>query len=209
MKTNRDFNEHESLALISQMIQQTKNNLRVGNGNEFLVYGYAAFAIGMIIYVSQLFGLPPAIQNLWFLMFVPMLIVHFKGTKAGVVSYTDRAVQGVWQIVGYMHLLSVVIIVVQFYLLDVGMGTIRSLIQHLPLIMPLSIFYISMGVGITGILLKEKSFQLFLFIGLTIGISLLLTLDFLSMHCSGIYALASIFILIIPGHMLNTKKERG
>ena len=41
------FTEKESLELISQMIQMTKENLERGSGNVFLIYGYAAVVLSI------------------------------------------------------------------------------------------------------------------------------------------------------------------
>ena len=37
---NKKLNEQESLALITQMIQNSKKGLVVGSGNSFLFWGY-------------------------------------------------------------------------------------------------------------------------------------------------------------------------
>ena len=42
-----NFSEKESLELIAQMIQQTKDNMKVGNGNVLLYYGYPAILIAL------------------------------------------------------------------------------------------------------------------------------------------------------------------
>ena len=36
----KEFTEQDSLELITQMIQQSKRNMKVGNGNILLCYGY-------------------------------------------------------------------------------------------------------------------------------------------------------------------------
>ena len=46
------FTEKESLELISQMIQMTKENLERGSGNVFLIYGYAAVALSVVVYAA-------------------------------------------------------------------------------------------------------------------------------------------------------------
>lgn len=38
----KEFTEQDSLELITQMIQQSKRNMKVGNGNILLCYGYPA-----------------------------------------------------------------------------------------------------------------------------------------------------------------------
>ena len=46
----KKFTEKESLELISQMIQATRKNLVKGQGNYFIIYGYTAAILSIIIY---------------------------------------------------------------------------------------------------------------------------------------------------------------
>ena len=46
----KKFTEKESLELISQMIQATRKNLVKGQGNYFIIYGYTAAILSVIIY---------------------------------------------------------------------------------------------------------------------------------------------------------------
>ena len=46
----KKFIEKESLELISQMIQATRKNLVKGQGNYFIIYGYTAAILSIIIY---------------------------------------------------------------------------------------------------------------------------------------------------------------
>ena len=46
---NKKLNEQESLALITQMIQNSKKGLVVGSGNSFLFWGYLTLAVSIAI----------------------------------------------------------------------------------------------------------------------------------------------------------------
>lgn len=62
----KKFTEKESLELISQMIQVTKENLERGSGNVFLVYGYAAVVLSVGIYAAVHLTGKPLWNVLWF-----------------------------------------------------------------------------------------------------------------------------------------------
>lgn len=53
---DKKLNEQESLALIAQMIQNSKKGLVVGSGNSFLFWGYLTLAVSNCIlyyFISQ------------------------------------------------------------------------------------------------------------------------------------------------------------
>ena len=50
MEENK-FTGHDSLELIAQMIQQSKKNMKVGNGNILLYYGYMALMLSVVVYL--------------------------------------------------------------------------------------------------------------------------------------------------------------
>ena len=62
------FTEKESLELISQMIQMTKENLERGSGNVFLIYGYAAVVLSIVVYAAVYITGRPLWNALWFLI---------------------------------------------------------------------------------------------------------------------------------------------
>ena len=52
---DKKLNEQESLALIAQMIQNSKKGLVVGSGNSFLFWGYLTLAVSIAIFVLLYF----------------------------------------------------------------------------------------------------------------------------------------------------------
>lgn len=75
MEEKKMFTEKESLELISQMIQMTKENLERGSGNVFLIYGYAAVALSVVVYAAVYITGRPLWNALWFLMFIPAIVM--------------------------------------------------------------------------------------------------------------------------------------
>ena len=49
---DKKLNEKESLELITQMIQNTRQNLDTGSGNMFLVWGYVSVLVTLTVLAS-------------------------------------------------------------------------------------------------------------------------------------------------------------
>ena len=45
----KKLNEKESLELITQMIRQSRKNIGTGSGNRFLLYGYLAVVLAVVV----------------------------------------------------------------------------------------------------------------------------------------------------------------
>ena len=86
------MNEKESLELIAQMIRVTKQSIGSGSGNKFLMYGYTAAILSIVIYALVYFTGNSAWSAGWFLMFLPFLVssVREKRNRPKVVTYDQR-----------------------------------------------------------------------------------------------------------------------
>ena len=105
----KKFTEKESLELISHMIQATRKNLVKGQGNYFIIYGYTAAILSIIIYTLLCITHTPWWWAGWFLMFLPVIILSFKEKRytPTVITYTNSMVNKVWQVVGTLFSLTV------------------------------------------------------------------------------------------------------
>ncbi len=105
----KKFIEKESLELISQMIQATRKNLVKGQGNYFIIYGYTAAILSIIIYTLLCITHTPWWWAGWFLMSLPVIILSFKEKRntPTVITYTNSMVNKVWQVVGTLFSLTV------------------------------------------------------------------------------------------------------
>ena len=72
------FTEKDSIDLISQMLQQTKQNMKFGSGNILLYYGYPAVIIAIVVFMLCQFSQNGIWSALWFLMFVPSIVIQIK-----------------------------------------------------------------------------------------------------------------------------------
>ena len=200
MKEN-NFSEKDSLELISQMLKQTKDNLGVGSGNIFLYYGYSAFFISLIVFGFVYFTANNVWAALWFLMFVPSVIICVKDKKdkPHVVTYMDKAIANTWLVIGAFFSLTVVAIIV--------LGLCVGLINF-TLMLPLSLIYAGIGTSITGIIMNEKVLVYTPLLSFLIAIYMLLAL---SIHNADTtywhlyFGLASVEMMINPVHVINRK----
>lgn len=104
----RLLNEKESLELITQMINSSKKNMEIGQGNYLLVWGYFTTALSII-----LFTLIALTHNMiwswgWMLMFVmwPVMSYRQRQQPPRVITYTDKVIMQVWQVMGWMFVIT-------------------------------------------------------------------------------------------------------
>ena len=197
------FTEKESLELISQMIKQTKQGFEVGSGNILLFYGYLSLASAALVYAVCTLTHQMAWHGLWFLLFVPMLVRKFtaKRHKPEVVTYIDRAVSGVWEVVTELFFVTLAVLLV----VKMAFGE-----ANFTLMMPLSLLYVGFGVAATGVITKERSMIYTPIVAFLAGIYMLNALSTGAhpiLMWNLICGLAFFVMLVIPGHILNYKSK--
>ena len=183
---DRKLNEKESLDLISQMIQNTKNRVARHSGTPFLIWGYVTVLIALVVWYIVTSTGNYCWHLLWFALPVACVPLNYwanRKQEAVVKTYVDRVVNYIWIVFGGVaFLLSVVAFVMPVPILFVilllmGMGTILTgmVIQ----------FKVAVVCGILGALASLGCLWV-------AGIDQLL-----------VFAAAFVFMMIIPGHVLN------
>ena len=144
-----NFTEKESLELISQMIQQSKKNLEIGDGNILLYYGYTAIILAITVYTLVHVTHDTVWSSIWFFMFLPFILISVakNRSKPQVTTHMDKAINSAWSILGWLFLLSVVIIAI----FSLVVGTC-----YFSLMLPLSLLYAGIGISITGVIINFK-----------------------------------------------------
>ncbi|RHJ93463.1 hypothetical protein [Parabacteroides bouchesdurhonensis] len=201
----KQLNEKESLELIAQMINSSKRNMKVGSGNKLLYWGYFTAILSI-----ALFSLVSLTHNLmwswgWMLMFAVWPIISYKQKKQPpmVVTYTDKVISQVWQVMGCMFVITFITI-----------GIIEVFIaEHIDFIqmLPLSLLYAGLGVSITGIIVQERWMIYTPLVAFVIAIYMLtlLTLDGKVTILWYLYfGLSFVIMMIIPGHIVNHKAKK-
>ena len=75
----KKISEQESLEIITRMINQTKKDLSVGNGDSFLMWGYLSTAISLAVIVMLLATNDP--RYAWLYMAKPIAGFTVSGIK--------------------------------------------------------------------------------------------------------------------------------
>lgn len=198
------FSEKDSLELISQMLRQTKRNMEVGSGNIFLYYGYSAFIISIVVFVVVYFTANQVWAALWFLMFVPNIVIQIKNRKERppVVTYMDKAIANTWSVIGAMFMLTIIaIIVFGFY---IGFC-------NFALMLPLSLLYAGIGTAITGVIMNVKVLIYAPLMAFFVGIYMLAVLvsaNEPTVFWHLYFGIAIVFMMIVPGHVINRISKR-
>lgn len=204
----KKISEKESLELISQMIQQTKKDSAIGNGNMFLVWGYLCTFMSLAVFaMSQIRQ-----ESGWGWLYMAIPVVGF--IAAGIVArsmkrkyntpstYASSSISKVW---GCLSMVFVIYAIRCFLYLEEPQGWTGMF--QLGLLLP------GIGTYCTGVILKEKWVQWCGVMGATFGCAFLHDIC-----CNGVHielkwcilmAFAMIISLVIPGHILNYKAKKA
>ena len=112
-------------------------------------------------------------------------------------SYVDKVISNVWQIVGGTCAI--------IALLALNYGNNIA-------ILPLLLLVLSVGAGITGSVIQEKSFYNCSAFGIAISLGMLFNINSIvegPLRQVFAFALAITVVMIIPGHMVNRKAKRS
>lgn len=207
----RKLNEQESLALITSMINDTRERLAKDSGRPFLIWGYTTVLVSLLEYVAHRFGWTEYAGLFWF--FIPVIghtLIWLTGRKKQNLpkSYIDRCVSEVWTVLGVSCLTAV--------FAEILYGTHTMMFFSI-------ILLIGSGTAMTGLIIKDFTTSL---VG---ALSMLASLIFPVMRqlqptveevgqegvdkyiSADILIFAAIFfaMLVIPGHILNYKNRRN
>ncbi|WFE87064.1 hypothetical protein [Parabacteroides chongii] len=202
---DKKLNEKESLALITQMINSSKKNMEIGQGNIMLIYGYFTTALSIV-----LFALISLTHDFiwswgWMLMFViwPIMSYRQRQKPPKVVTYTDKVISKVWQVMGWMF-------IVTFLTIGIIEFSFARYIDFI-LMLPLSLIYCGIGVSITGIIIQERWMTYTPLIAFIIAIYML-TMLMIGEKATTLwylyFGLSFVFMMIIPGHIVNNKARK-
>ena len=146
----QNFDAEKSLELISQMISQSKQNLNRGSFNSWIGWGVFTTILGLVIYGVVMATGVHQWYYLWFFEFAYAIYDCKRNERkeGDVKSHIDKAIEGIWQALGWLYILTpVVLTFAAIYL------------QHyyaFNMIMPLVLIYTIVGVAFTGVILREK-----------------------------------------------------
>lgn len=204
----RNITEAESIEIITSMISRTKERLVKGCGNILLMWGYVSIAVAALIWVLLVTTKHPAINWLWFLIWLiggtaTPIMAKRQRREMGVMSYTDRLTANMWSVVGWSAIASVFLCL--GFLLIGGKDSWSMMLAFALIIVP-------MAEIMQGLIIKEVSLIAGGSIGLLIG---LFTVCCISAHVAlmatwfmPLFIIAFAAMMIVPGHILNAKAKR-
>lgn len=202
----KKLTEKESLELITQMINSSKQKMEVGNGNQFLYWGYFTAILSVLLFTLISLTNSYIWTWGWMLMFgVWPLIAYKKRQKpAAVVTYTDKVINQVWQVMGWM-----------FGFTFITSGVIEFILYHQAnfiTMLPLSLLYCGLGVSITGIIIQERWMiysPLVAFIICIYMFTMLIHNEPVTIVWYLYFGFSFVIMMIIPGHILNHKGKQS
>lgn len=204
---NKKLTEQESLALIAEMIRQSKRNMEVGRGNLFLLYGYFTPALSVALYLLISCTGHAAWSWGWLAMFAvwPLCAAFDRRNPPEVVTYTDKCIKNVWHIMGALFFVSFLCLSAFAFWLPTDMTVMA-------IMLPLSLLYAAIGVSITGIVLEERWITLLPLTGVCLALYMLTGLfsgagPLLEWYLW--FGVSFIAMMAVPGHILNRKPAKS
>lgn len=197
---DKKLNEKESLELITQMIQNSKKNLRLRNVNILLLWGYLCAVTALVVYALVLITGNPAFNWLWLAIPAigfPVMYWQKKTDVKPVLTYTDKVLYTIWSNIGQY---------------GIGISILAALyFDSLLLLLPIILMLCSLGVNITGSIINDGWMRNAAGAALAISVLMLSQILFnppeLDLQYPA-FAFCFIIMLIIPGHRLNRKSTK-
>ena len=204
------LNSQESLELIARMINKTKRQLHIGQGNLLLWWGYTSAIVGLLVGVSLLLtGGNPACNWLWFLIWIVggigMMVIKRKDKdriEKEPFTYVDRISSNLWGTIGWMFALGTLMSIgFQFFGKDTWV-----------IMLVFAFLLAGFGSSMQGFILQEKS--------MVVGGAISLVAGTFVLGCVlsdtplkvwwviPLFILCFVFTMIIPGHVLNAKAKK-
>ena len=196
----RKLNEKESLELIAQMIQNSKKNLQVGRGNQFILWGWLGAITSLVVMGMLMWTKNPAWNWLWFAIPVigwPTMMWQLKKEEKPVVTFTDKVLKSVWMSIGSIGML--------------GTFLMAIYAKNMMLMLPGVSILIAIGVFITGAILddralKTRTFGALLLIMMASCHIVFMQDDFYWYYIT--FSLGFIVMLVMPGYHLNKEAKK-
>lgn len=191
----------ESLELISRMINNTRENLKLGSGNMFLLWGYLSVIASFVVYAGIMMTHSPLWNWVWFaipLIGTPTMIFFHKKEDNKVITYIDTVTSKIWVIVGAVSMISMV--VVSGFIMGVW-----------SLMLPVTMIMIFIATALTLSVIKENVLAVLPCVGIVCGIYILSSLlkngTLYGMDII-IFAVCFAVGMIVPGHFINSKAKK-
>lgn len=203
----KTISEKESLQIITEMIAKTKDNY-FGSGKIMLMWGYVVVAVSLAVWIL----LAATRNGLWNWLWFAIPVIGWIGTyiinrkekreHIGVRTYSDKVTSRLWTIVGLSE--AAVAAACLSLSLFMNINCWIAMLVYSYLVTPLA-------ETAQGLIINEKSLTIGGIIGLLIGIITLCIvsggLPLVTVWYMPLFILGFVFMMIIPGHIINAKSK--
>ena len=193
---NKKLNETESIELIIQMIRNTRRNIVVGGGNQFIVWGVSILSASIIVTILNLFINNHLCNFAWFI--IPVIgCVWNKGLKhkEKLFTYVDKILKYIWITCCIFCVLTPVFIGVSYHFN--GSELLYSIIPFIELLI------VSIGVALSGLVLNAKYVVVSGFGGFVVSFITFINIPHIIPLTYAIWAIAC---MIVPGIYIKYKR---
>jgi hypothetical protein len=191
MENEKELSPHESLSIISSMIEKTKHSIS-DSSHYFLLWGYAAFVGCVGQYVLMVLHYKQHYQVWWITVLALVVHIYFivRDTKKERVSTFISDANGyMWMGIGFSFT------VLAFIFTRIGW-------QYC---LPFYVLFYALGTFVSGKMIKFKP----LIIGGIISYALAVVTAFVSYDIQLLLAAVSLLLsYIIPGHLLRAQYQK-
>lgn len=190
---NQQFDSRQSLALITEMINNTRSQMERNAGRPLVIWGYVTIAVTIAVWFALRETADPRWNLLWFGIPVlgwPLMWLKRRREPRGVSNYIDRVIGYIWAVLGCTAL---------------GIGTLAMFFFQMPVLFLITLL-MSIGVTLTGLVIRFRPG----FIGGIAGILLsVCCLAVEGVDACLVFAAAFLVMMVIPGHILNYRSNRA
>ncbi|WP_295937124.1 hypothetical protein [uncultured Alistipes sp.] len=193
---DKKLNAAESLALISSMIDNTRNRMVRNSGRPFLIWGYTTVLVTAAVCLSVWYTHDYRSNYLWLALpvigWIAMWLMRDrKAPKGKVYTFVDRVIAIVWAVMGGTVLfISLLTIFSPFW-------------KHIPILFVVMVM-MGMASAITCLIIRFRA-------GAIGGVACILAAPALLFTTGywqpAIFAFGFVVMMIIPGHILNYKSN--
>ncbi|MDE5986328.1 MAG: hypothetical protein K2H16_03495 [Prevotella sp.] len=204
----KKISEQESLELISQMINQTKQSLNKDNGNSFLIWGYVCSIVGLLVYALSMTSIGRNACWLYFAIPVAGGLLEFiakrkRNSERFVKGYIESMICKCWKALSWIFIITLIVCMTNILL---GYHVNLIIFFILGLLLP------GIGTAFTGIAIRENLVAFGGFLGSAIGLSIMVSMlsgdTFTGTYVHLIFVACYVVMMVIPGHYLNSKYTR-
>ena len=204
----KNLTEKESLALIAEMIQKTKNRTGLDSGTPLLLWGYTTAFTAVLVYAALMLTQSPKAMALWLL--IPLIgwplqnrfVRHKKETSGEAKSYVDIVSDRLWMLLTFSELIAFAICSGFAYF-----GYSVWIIMFL-----YSLIAVGSGATVQGIVIRENSLVLGGLTGVAGGIfitgCIISDIPLYAAWMMPLFIACFVMMTIIPGHRINCKAKR-